>query len=188
MTTRKQLALLFTLSLVTALVAPATQAQDFPKPTKENEWLTKFVGQWDSKSTAPGMADGEDATCSGTATYRMLGGFSLVADVKGDAGGMNMEAVQIIGYDPEQKAYVGTWVDSMTGFMWKYKGSVDKTGNKLSLEAEGPNFMTGKGTAMFRDSYEFDGPDHIIARSEMQGEDGKWIEFMKGDMHRVKKE
>ena len=104
---------------------------------------------------------------------------------QGDGHG---DGVQTIGYDAEQKAYVGTWVDSMTGHMWKYKGSVDKSGNKLSLEAEGPNFMTGEGTANFRDSYEFDGPDHIIARSEMQDEDGKWIEFMKGDMRRVKKD
>ncbi|WP_442483697.1 DUF1579 domain-containing protein [Aeoliella sp. SH292] len=188
MITRKQRTLLLALGLVATLAIPSVQAQDFPKPTKEHEWLAKFVGEWESSSNAPAMPGGEEMECSGTATYRMLGGFWVIGEMKGDAGGMNMDAVQTIGYDPEQKAYVGTWVDSITGLMWKYKGSVDKSGNKISLEAEGPNFMTGKGTAMFRDSYEFDGPDHIIARSEMQGEDGKWIEFMKGDMRRVKKD
>jgi len=83
-----------------------------------------------------------------------------------------------------RKKYVGTWVDSMTDYLWRYEGEVDKSGKKLTLNAEGPNFMTGEGTTQFRDSYEFNSPDHIIAISEMMGADGEWLTIMTGDMHR----
>ena len=56
----------------------------------------------------------------------------------------------------------------------------------LTFEAEGPNFLTGGKTTKFRDTYEFKSADHIEATSSMQGEDGKWVEFMKGQMTRKK--
>ena len=35
----------------------------------------------------------------------------------GDMGGTTMTAIQTIGYDPEKKKYVGTWVDSTTTYL-----------------------------------------------------------------------
>lgn len=184
------------MKLVIAVLAPVVLffsmnlacAQEMLGPTPEHKWLEKFVGKWESASNAPAGPDGEAMECKGTATYRMLGGLWVISEMSGEMPGMKFEAVQTIGYDPEAKAYVGTWVDSMMNHLWKYKGHVDETGNKLLLEAEGPNPMDAGKIAKFRDSYEFDGKDHIIARSEIMGEDGEWVEMMTGDMRRVKEE
>jgi hypothetical protein len=58
----------------------------------------------------------------------------------------------------------------------------------LTLEAKGPNFMTGGEETLFRDVYEFKSKDEILATSQMQGPDGEWITFMTGTSKRVKKE
>jgi len=166
----------------------ATHGQDvpaFPGAEKEHEWLKQFVGEWESETEAT-MGPGQPVMKGkGTMKSRMLGDLWIVSDVTADMGG-TMNAVQTIGYDAEKKRYVGTWVDSMMNYMWKYEGTVDETGKKLILEAEGPNFMTGGTLTKFRDAYEFKSPDHIVATSSMQGEDGKWVTFMTGQIRRVK--
>jgi hypothetical protein len=100
--------------------------------------------------------------------------------------GTTVNAIQTIGYSPEKEKYVGTWVDSMNNHLWEYEGDVDDSGNKLILEAEGPNFMLAGKLTKFRDTYEFRSPDHIEAASLMLGDDGKWIQFMTGQIRRKK--
>ena len=68
----------------------------------------------------------------------------------------------------------------MINHMWHYEGTVDKSGNKITLETEGPS-MTGDGKmTKYRDAFEFTDDDTIIATSSMQGKDKKWIVIMKG--------
>jgi hypothetical protein len=104
--------------------------------------------------------------------------------MKSEVMGTQITAIQTLGYDVQNKKYIGTWVDSMLNYLWKYEGSVDKTGKILTLETEGPNFMADGKTAKFRDSYEFKSVDQIAMSSSMQGEDGKWITFMTGTARR----
>lgn len=157
-----------------------------PAPQKEHEWLQKFIGEWDSNSKAsmgPGLPDME---CKGTITSKALGGFWIASEMKSEMMGMSFTGQQTIGYDAKKKAYVGTWVDSMTDHMWKYQGTVDKTGKILTLEAEGPNFMSDGKMTKFQDIYEFTDNDHIAFSSKMLGDDGKWVTFMSGTSVRKK--
>lgn len=170
--------------LLVAMFGMSVQAQDAPAP--EHDFLKKFAGEWVSKSKSIAVENMPAMECSGTSTYRMLGDYWIVAELTGDFGGATMNAVQTIGYDSKKQKYVGTWVDSMMNHMWHYEGTVDEGGNKLVLEAEGPNFASHGKTAKFRDSYEFKSADHIIATSMMQDESGKWITFMVGDVTRKK--
>lgn len=164
-------------------------AQEIPKfspPTKEHAFLKKFAGDWESTGKTA-AAPGQDAvTCTATIHNKMVGGFWLVSEAKSEMMGVNFTAIQTIGYDEKSKKYMGTWIDSMMNYMWKYEGSVDKTGKILTLEAEGPNFLKPGTTGKFRDIYEFKSDDHIASISQMQGEDGKWITFMTGSMKRKK--
>lgn len=176
-------AIAFAVSIHSTLLA---QQPEFPSPTKEHEWLKQFVGEWESHSKASMGPDQPPFECKGTMTTRMLGGFWVVNEISADMMGTTVTGLQTIGYDPAKKKYVGTWVDSMANYMWKYEGSVDESGKKLTLATEGPNYMAEGKLTTFRDTYEFKSADHIIATSLMQMEDGTWVTFMTGTMQRKK--
>ena len=118
----------------------------------------------------------------------MLGDLWVVNVSDHKIGGMKLKSIQMIGYDPAKKKYVGIWVDSMVNHLWNYEGTLDDSGKKLTLEAKGPS-MTGDGKMVnYRDAYEFKDDDTIIATSSMQGADGSWTVFMEGTAKRRKKE
>jgi hypothetical protein len=175
--------------IVVALSMPSILvAQDpgFPTPQKEHEWLRQFVGEWDAESEGS-MGPGQPTMKSkGTIKSRMLGGFWMISESEADVFGSKIHAIQTIGYDSEKKKYVGTWIDSMLSYLWRYDGTVDSAGKVLTLEAEGPNFMAAGKTTKFRDAYEFKSKDHIVATSSMQQDDGKWVTFMTGNLRRKK--
>jgi hypothetical protein len=162
------------------------EAPAFPASQKEHAWLQQFVGEWGVTSEAI-MEPGQPAIkFTGTMNSRMLGGFWVVSEMTNEMMGVTMTAIQTIGYDPLTKKYVGTFIDSMQGHMWKYEGAVDPAGKILTLEAEGPNFMQAGKMSKYRDVYEFKSQDHILMSSLMQGDDGKWVTFMTGDIKRSK--
>jgi hypothetical protein len=177
-------------SLAALLILPATlRAQEQPQvpgPQQEHQWLQKFVGEWSTHSKASVGPDQPEMECSGTITSRALGGLWVVNEMKGSMGEFEIHGLQTIGYDPQKEKYVGTWVDSMVNHLWHYEGTVDESGKKLTLEAEGPNHMAGGKLTKFRDAYEFVSDDKIIVTASMQGEDGEWVTFMTGEATRKK--
>jgi hypothetical protein len=180
----RSLACLFPLVVLASTIR--AQSPQPPQPTKEHDLLKKFVGEWESTAEAVAGAGLRAMTCKGRGSAKMLGGFWVVIENETDMMGMKINALQTIGYDPEKKKYVGTWIDSMFNHKWDYAGTADASGKKLILEAEGPNFMAEGKTAKFRDTYEFKSADHIEATSSMQGDDGKWVTFMTGQIKRKK--
>jgi len=115
--------------------AQALFAQELPTMLdveKEHEWLKKFVGEWDV------VSDGQGAQGEAVMKSSMLGKLWLVNASDMEVSGMKMKSIQMIGYDPKKKKYVGIWADSMINYLWQYEGTVDEAGKKLTLEAEGP--------------------------------------------------
>ena len=175
--------------LATVIICSALSAQEPPKaagPEKEHQWLQQFVGDWVAESKGTAGPDQPEMESKGKMKTRSIGGMWVINEINAEMTGVTMTGVQIIGYDPARKKYVGTWIDSMTNYMWTYEGTVDATGKKITLEADGPNFITAGKTTKFRDEYEFKTADQIIATSSMLGEDGKWVTFMSGTMTRDK--
>ena len=175
-------------SLVLSFFVTAfTSAQEMPKPDKAHDWLKKFAGDWEVENEGS-MGEGQPTMkLKGTMNSQMIGGFWVQNVIKGEVTGIKIHGVQTIGYSAKKKKYVGTWVDGMNDHLWRYEGSIDDSGKKLTLAAEGPSMMESNKMNKYRDSYEFKTADLIIAESSMLGEDGKWITFMKGTMKRVKK-
>jgi hypothetical protein len=157
--------------------------QEAPTPsptTDEHQWLQRFVGKWVTKSRAE-MEPGQEAVeGSGTIVSRSIGGRWLVNEMTGEMAGFKFIGIQTIGYDAAKKQYVGSWVDSTNDFMWQYKGSVDKDGKVLTLEAEGPDMHLGNKMRQYRDVYEFKTDDEIAVSSLVLNDDGKWFAFMTG--------
>ena len=182
--------LLFTMTMFAVLsgTAIAQEPSEFPGPEKEHQWLKRFVGQWTTTSKASMGPDQPLIECNGTIESRMIGEFWVVNEMQSTSQGVAVKGLQTIGYDPAKKKYVGTWIDSMMNHMWIYEGTVDETGNKLTLEAEGPNLLADGKLNKFRDAYEFKTPDLMLVTSSMLNEDGEWITFMTGESRRKKTE
>ncbi len=162
----------------------ADDVPSFPVPQPEHRWLERFVGQWVTENESVVEPGKPAMKCQGTMNARMLGGFWVITEVENNMMGTKVNAIQTIGYDPQRKKYVGTWVDSMMNHLWQYSGTVDETGRTLTLEAEGPSFLEEGKTGQFRDTYEFKTKDHIVVTSSMRDKEGNWVTFMTGEAQR----
>ena len=163
------------LSITSASLAETPPA--LPQPTKEHAWLAQFAGEWDTETiitTEPGQPP---LKATGHETARMLGGFWVMAENKGVMFDQSYVGVMTLGYDPEAKQYVGTWVDSNTSQLWNYRGMVDATGKILTLETKGRCSLEEE-VCECKDVVEFKTPDERVMTSSRKGKDGQWTVVM----------
>ena len=179
------IALAMTVSAIRAEDAP--KIPDTPVPVKEHAWLQHFVGEWET-SVQVMMEPGQPPVKGkGAETARMLGGFWVIGEGKGEMERVpgTMTSLLTLGYDAEKRKYVGTWVDSMNSYLWKYEGSVDASGKVLTLETVGPCPLK-PGLVRFKEVTEFRSKDHRVFTSSMQNDDGTWVTLVTADYRRKK--
>jgi Protein of unknown function (DUF1579) len=154
---------------------------------KEHEWLHKLVGEWTCEAEATMEPGKPPEKSSGTESVRSLGGLWILAEGQGEMPGCGLATMMMtLGYDPQRKRYVGTWIGSMMTHLWVYDGSLDAEEKALTLDAEGPS-MAGDGTiAQYRDVIEFKSDDHRVLTSHVRGNDGTWQAFMTAHYRRKK--
>jgi len=161
--------------IVTLLAATVViVAQETPGQEKEHAWLKQLIGEWESElemTMGPGQPPQK---MKGTESVRAIGGLWIVADVRGNSPMGPMTALLTLGYDPQKKKYVGTWIDSMVNHLWLYEGTLDPAGKILTLDTEGPSMMDPEKRAKYRDAWEIKSKDHKVLTSSVLGEDGKW--------------
>jgi hypothetical protein len=154
-------------------------AEMFAKPEKEHRWLQRLVGEWTYES-------GEGATkAAGTETVRALGDLWVLGESTGQfPGGVPANALITLGYNPDTKRFVGTWIGSMMTHLWIYDGELDPGGRVLTLNAEGPS-MSGDGTmARYQDIIELKSDDRRTLTAQVQEPDGTWKQFMTMELRR----
>jgi hypothetical protein len=101
-------------------------------------------------------------------------------------GGGPATTLMTLGYDPQKKRFVGTWIGSMMTHLWIYDGELDIARRVLTLNAEGPS-ITGDGKlAQYQDVIEFRSDDHRVLTARMRGDDGRWQQFMSVEYRRTK--
>jgi hypothetical protein len=126
------------LALPLSLAAPAF-AQGPPMPGPEHEILGRNVGTWDvaMEMSIPGMGP---MTMSGVETSTLMAGRWLIADFKGEAMGMTFETHGMTGFDPEKKAYVAVWADTMSTSLNTGESTYDAATGTLKgwMETNGP--------------------------------------------------
>ena len=148
-------------------------------PQNEHQWLHRLIGQWTSEahvSMGPGTPT---ETCKGTESVRSLGGLWIVAEGQGEMpGGGLATMILTLGYDPQAKRFVGTWIGSMMTHLWVYAGALDAAERVLTLEAEGPDMAATGKIAKYRDVIALESPDHRVFTSHVLGDDGAWHQFM----------
>jgi Protein of unknown function (DUF1579) len=118
---------------------------------------------------------------------RSLGGLWILAEGQGEMpGGGSATTLMTLGYDPQKKRYVGTWIGSMMTHLWVYDGALDATARVLALDTEGPD-MAGEGKlAKYQDVIELKSDDHRVLTSHRLGDDGKWHWIMTANYMRKK--
>jgi hypothetical protein len=159
------------------------------EPQKEHQWLQKLVGKW-TYETEASMGPGQPPSkCQGSETVRSLGCLWVLCEGQGEMpGGGAATMIMTLGYDPQKKRYVGTWVGSMMTHLWVYDGSLDPSGKVLTLNAEGPSFAGDGKMAKYKDVIELKSDDHRVMTSHLLGDDGKWSQFMTAHYRRTRKE
>ena len=156
------------------------------EPQTEHHWLQKLVGEWTYEAEALMVPGKPLEKCTGSESVRSLGGLWILAEGKGEMpGGGAATMVLTLGYDPQKKRYVGTWVGSMMTHLWVYDGALDADGKVLTLESEGPDMSAPGKMAKFRDVIEFKGDDQRTITSSMLGADGNWLEVMTANYRRI---
>jgi len=169
---------------------PSTTSQEsttcmMAEPQKEHEWLQKLVGEWTYESEATMEPDKPPKRFSGTENVRSLGGLWILAEGQGEMpGGGTATTMMTLGYDPQKKRFVGTWVGSMMTYLWVYDGELDAAERVLTLNAEGPSMATEGKIQKYRDVIEFKNDNHRVLTSHMLGDDGEWHGFMTANYRR----
>jgi len=148
-------------------------------PQREHQWLQTLVGEWTSEAEATMEPGKPPERFKGTETVRSLGGLWILAEGQGEMPGCgHATTLMTLGYDPQKKRYVGTWVGSMMTHLWVYDGALDAAEKVLTLDAEGPSMADHSVMATYRDVIERASDDHRILTSHVRGDDGTWHQFM----------
>ena len=157
------------------------------EPQKEHHWLQKLIGEWTSEAEAAMEPGKPPEKFKGTERVRSLAGLWVVAEGEGEMpGGGRATTMMTLGYDPETKRYVGTWIGSMMTHLWVYAGALDPAERVLTLEVEGPDMAGAGKMAKYRDVIEFKNPDHRVLTSHVLRDDGAWQQFMTAHYQRTK--
>lgn len=155
------------------------------KPQAEHEWLMQFVGEWACDSECPGAPGMPPTKMTGTESVRSLGGLWMVSEATfagTESGSWN--SIMTLGYDPQSKAFVGSFIASMMTHLWPYRGTLNADKTVLTLDSEGPSFA-GDGTMQkYQDIVTVVSKNHRTLTSQVRGPDGKWTQFMKMDLRR----
>jgi hypothetical protein len=116
---------------------------------------------------------------------RSLGGLWTIGEGSGDTpdGGTN-HTIMTLGYDPQTKRFVGTFIASMMTHLWPYNGTLDAAGKVLTLDSEGPSFNGDGKMAKYQDIIEFVNDDHRTLTARVLGPDGQWHSMMKAHYRR----
>ena len=152
--------------------------------TKEHAWLAQLVGEWTAELPSP---EG-DGTVPATESIRLMGEAWLLREGRFQmSDGTPMHTLMTLGFDPVQRAFVGSWIGSMMNHLWVYRGgSLDSGGMLLKLPSEGPKFDGSAGTAQYRDEIEIVSADEHLLHGNLLGDDGQWTRFMTARYRRVR--
>ena len=159
-------------------VAVAQEAFAVPGPTPQHELLKKEVGEWDAAGTMWLRPDAEPMKSQGRETNELLaGGLWLVSRFESTSDDMPFTGVGTFGYDPAEKEYICTWIDTMAPHLMVMKGSYDEATMTMTMMGEAHDPQTGKTYTAKRISRYTDDNTRSI-EFHMPGPDGQYWKMM----------
>jgi hypothetical protein len=135
--------------------------------------LEKDVGTWDATVKVWPGPGAQAMESQGSETNELLeGGLWLVTRFKGEVIGVKFTGVGTYGYDPIEKKYIGTWVDTMTPHLMITKSDYDETTKTMTGVAEMRDAFTGEQYKTKVVST-YGGDDQRTMKMYRTGEDGQ---------------
>jgi Protein of unknown function (DUF1579) len=118
---------------------------DFPNssPVREHELLQLEAGIWESEVRLG--PDGDRVRNVTETTSLITGGLWAISDIKAESG-EPFEARRVLGFDPDDGAYAGVYVDSQSPHRVIFKGEFSAAENELRLVAESIDPESGEQT------------------------------------------
>jgi predicted 3-demethylubiquinone-9 3-methyltransferase (glyoxalase superfamily) len=174
--------------LLSCIGGVAQETSSAPKTKKLSgfQWLKQFEGTWLVVSKSSGANAGETNSHSVGITAKAIGTQWIVSEQRGKMAGMDFSAVQTLGYDAKKKQFIGSWVDSTSTYTWQLTGSLDDSGEKLTMDSEGADWKNPIKTRRYRDMYKFKSESEIATESQLLNDAGQWETFMTSTMTRKK--
>lgn len=115
-------------------------AQEYPmKPNEEHSRLMADVGVWDAEISMV-TPDGKTAS-TGVEKVEKLGELWTVSNFKYEFMGVPVQGHGTMGYDPEKKKYVGTWVESGSPYFSTLEGEYDEEKKAIVYKMQGKDEM-----------------------------------------------
>ncbi len=157
-----------------------------PEPQDEHRWLHRLVGRWEGTGECAAGPGEPPMTNTMRETFRRLGELWVVSDGEGEIpGGGSARSAFTFGYDPVKRRFVGSFVVSVMTHFWIYEGTLDGSGQVLTLDCQGPSFANPNLLVHYQDIFAFEGEDRRVLTSRLRGADGQWTQFMRAEYRRV---
>jgi hypothetical protein len=143
--------------------------QDTMPPVSDDEAAAlavfqKDIGEWDADlEVTPYPGAGVNRT-AGVAINRLVGGRWVVSDLTTESG---FSGHGVYGWDPAQRAYVGIWVDAMSGGIAQGTGTWDEASRTMTYDFEIElQDQLADGTQVYRNLRTMpDGREHEVIRA-----------------------
>ncbi|MCP3917888.1 MAG: DUF1579 domain-containing protein [bacterium] len=133
-----------------AALSPVLPFQGAAQATDHHQRIVKGAGMWEGELSMwmPGSDEAQTSPC--TEKVIALGQMWTVSHFEMEFMGQPFSGSATLGYDPEGKKYIGTWIDSMTPRMTNMEGrwneekkaivmsyeSYEPTGEKVKMRSE----------------------------------------------------
>ncbi|MBR0673280.1 DUF1579 domain-containing protein [Neoroseomonas soli] len=150
-----------------------------PEPTPEHRWLQRLLGDWRMEGECPTGPGQPPMSVTATERVRGLGDLWVIAEGATEMpGGGIGHTHMMLGYDPAQGCFLGTFTASMMTHLWIYRGHLDASGTALTLDTEGPDMSTPGRMAPYQDIIGLDAAGNRTLTTRMQGVDGTWQQII----------
>ena len=107
-----------------------------PQPTAEHEALKTHAGTWNVACTFFMDPSQPPMEVQGKETVEMFGGFWTQSTFEADMFGAPFKGRATLGYDPQAKQYVSTWIDTMSPTFFHFTGNFDASGKVLEMTGQ----------------------------------------------------
>jgi hypothetical protein len=134
----------FLCCLALVMSAAVASAQAPPQPQREHQEMAREAGVWTATTKMWMDPSAEPEVGQATETNTMLGNMWLVSKFEGEFGGMPFTGHCQIGYDPAEKKYIGTWIDTMSPYLMTMEGEYNSADHTLTMVTKGRDFMTNE--------------------------------------------